>query len=233
MKAVTTFSPKGYEQYGKKFLETFVKHWPCAIEVYYEEKPDFEDEKITYIPISSLRDRTKFIELAKQIPGSDGIIGDQYSFHHDSIKFCNKVFCQLACEDDIVYWVDADTVTYRDIPKELLESLVLRFPFCYFGRNSYTETGLIGFNKRHNMYKVFERQYRKCYLDRILFTLPGWHDCYAFEYAKIGIEGNNLSPNGQGLQHVIAESFMANYIDHLKGARKKRGHSPESIVRWW
>lgn len=233
MRAVTTFSPKGYEQYGRKMLESYVKHWPCPIEVWYEKKPDFEHEKIIYRDIRDIEDRLLFLESARRINGSDGIIKDTYNWEFDAIKFCNKVFCQLESKDDKVFWVDADTVTHSDVPEEMLSGLLEGVSYCYFGRTTWTETGFLGFNKEHPQYKAFHHQYRKAYLDGIIFTMLQWTDCFAFDYAKIGLQGNNLSPNGQGVQHVIAESFMSEYIDHLKGARKIRGHSPESKVRWW
>jgi hypothetical protein len=36
---VTTFSPRGYEVYGRRFIETFAKYWPdgpVRLFVYYE-----------------------------------------------------------------------------------------------------------------------------------------------------------------------------------------------------
>jgi len=233
LRAVTTFSPEGYEKYGRKCLETFVKHWPIPIEVWYEEKPDFEHEKIIYRPIDGIEDRKKFLEIAKTVPGSDGTAQGTYNFHYDAIKFCHKVFCQLETEDDLVYWVDADTVTHKDVPKEMLEGLLKDHPYCFFGRGTFTETGFLGFNKKSHLYEFFKYQYRRVYMEKIIFRLLGWHDCFAFDFARIGIQGNNLSPLGTGTEHVIAMSFMAEYIDHLKGNRKKRGHSPESIVKWW
>ncbi len=214
-------------------LETYVKHWPCPIEVWYEERPDFEHEKIIYRPISSIVDRMLFLGTAKTIPGADGVIDDRYHYTYDAIKFCNKVFCQLETQDDLVFWVDADTVTHHDVPPEVLRGLLNGVPYCFFGRGTYTETGFIGFNKKHPEYAALHRQYRRAYMEGILFTLLGWHDCYAFDYARIGIQGNNLSPNGRGMQHVIAESFLSSYLDHLKGNRKTHGHSPESVVKWW
>lgn len=239
MKAVTTFSPAGYKEYGKRCLEGLVENWPSDIVVFYEEKPDFEHPKIIYRPLSEIPERDAFLRLSERVPEAAGYFRNddgklEYNFMRDSRKYCHKAFAQMAVDDDLVFWIDADTVVFKPIPEDFLRGLLDGVPYCFFGRTTYTETGFLGFNTKHDLFPLLKRQYMNCYVRGAIFGLLGWHDCFAFDYARIGLSGRNLSPNGQEFDHVIAKSELAQYLDHLKGpSRKRTGYSAEAAVRWW
>ena len=235
MKAITTFSDKGYEQYGRRCLETFVEHWPCDIIVFYEnDEPDFKHEKIKYFPINLLTNRNDFLDAARTVEHADGMVNGKYRYQFDAIKFCHKAFCQMAVRDDVTFWVDADCITHSDISEDYLRGLVSDVAVsCFDRKGSYPETGFIGFNHAHKDFQTFRKQYEDVYLSGEIFELTGWHDCYALQHALRGIEFRNLSPEGEGVAHVIAKSDLSKFIDHTKGPRKQLGHSPESAVQWW
>lgn len=235
MKAITTFSDKGYVEYGRECLETFVDTWPCDIVVFYEKKqPDFKHKKIIYLPIKVVPKLRAFIDGVRGLEGVNGYIGKNYSYQWDAIKFSNKVFCQLAVKDDITFWLDADCITHTPIPEDYLRDLVKDVAVSCFNREgAYPETGFIGFNQGHPDWDKFRMQYEDVYMSGHLFRLPEWHDCYALQYALRGIAHRNLYPEGKGTEHVIAKSDLARFIDHKKGPRKKEGYSPESVVKWW
>jgi len=238
MKAVTTFSPEGYEQYGRKCLESLIENWPSEIVVFYERKPDLVHEKLIYRDISTIPERDRFLKLSEKVPESAGYMRQsdgtiEYNFMRDSRKYCHKVFAQMAVDDDLVFWVDADTFVFKPIPEDYLRGLLVDVPYCFFGRDTYTETGFLGFNTQHRMFRLLKQQYLNCYARGVIFQLLGWHDCFAFDFARIGLAGRNLSPAGKGVDHVIAESELGQYLDHMKGARKSLGHSPEQKVKWW
>lgn len=225
MLVVTSFSPEGYELYGRRCLETFVKHWPCKIVVFYEQKPDFEHEKIEYRDLYSIPLIKQFLDKIST-PEFEGILNNQYDYRYNAHKFCRKVFAQDAVfdEDSAVFWLDADSVTLEDVPEEFLEVLIAGVPFTYYGRSkTYTETGFIGFNTVHPNFFGFRQKYLDYFLSGEIFTqLKGWHDCIAFDYARQGIIGRNLSPNGHGMEHVMASGPTAEYWTHLKGPRRKK-----------
>lgn len=227
MRAVTSFSPKGYEQYGRKCLETFVKHWPCKILVWYEEKPDFEHELIEYRNLLELDSLKRFLEKLKSVSDSDGMINGRYNYNFDARKFCKKVFAQEASfdEDDKVFWLDADTVTTNDIPADFLSGLVEGVPFAYLGRSkSYTETGFLGFNVQHKDFSAFRENYVIAYTKGRIFSQPkAWHDCIAFDMARGEIKGNDLNKDTkyQGLDHCWPHTVLGQYIIHNKGPVRK------------
>ena len=79
-----------------------------------------------------------------------------------------------------------------------------------------------------------------------LFDLEEYHDSYLFwhllkKYNLEDKEGLNLSkghPHRPGV-HVFINSPLGNYMDHLKGSRKKQGRSKASDIyyrknnRYW
>ena len=204
--------------------------------VFYEnEEPDFKHPKVLYLPISVVPKRRAFIDSIKTLEGTNGYIGKQYKYQWDAVKFCNKVFCQLAVKDDITFWLDADCVTHTVIPEEYLRGLVNDVAVSLFERKDfYPESGFVGFNQQHPDWDKFRAQYEDVYMSGHLFQLPEWHDCYALSYALRGVQHRNLSPGAEGPEHVIALSDLARFIDHKKGPeRKQTGYSPESVVRWW
>jgi hypothetical protein len=221
--AATSFSLEGYKAYGKDCVDTLEKHFPGRIVVYTEgEIPNHPKAEIReFFAIDGV---VEYLERIKSHPGSDGVNGGQYDFRYDANKFCRKVFAQDAVfdEDQYVFWFDADCVVKKELPAELLTSLVSEYAVAYMGRKqSYTETGWLGFNTRHPDFPAFRSKYLSYFTSgRIFSQLKGWHDCIAFDYAREGLTGLNMTPNGHGFGQVIGESPLAGYVAHLKGARK-------------
>lgn len=197
--------------------------FPGKIVAYWETKPDIEG--IDLRSFFDIPGATEYLEKLKRMPGTDGLGPNGYDYRYDASKFCRKVFAQDAVFDDpFVFWIDADCVALQAMPEKFLEALVSDVPFCYLGRKgelSYTETGFIGFNTKHERFPEFRAKYLSYFTSGKIFSqLKGWHDCIAFDYAKQGIHGRNLTPDGSGVGNVIGESKIGKYLVHLKGARK-------------
>lgn len=148
---------------------------------------------------------------------------------YDAARFCHKVFAQFdAVGEDPVLWLDADIVTLKDVPADYPSELNGGAPFTFLGRDSFSECGYLYFNPKHPDFEKFWSRYQWLYHERALFDLIAWTDCHAFDHARKGIEGNNLTPNGKGVDHVWFQSPLCEYMDHLKGpGRKKAGRSNE------
>lgn len=165
------------------------------------------------------------IDRMSRMAGADGKKEGLYDYRYDANKFCRKVFAQDAAFDldTEVFWLDADSVTHTQVPESFLRGLIQGVPFAYYGRaKSYTETGFIGFNTAHEDFRKFREGYLSQFTEGKIFTqLKGWHDCIAFDLARRGLKGNDLSPNGTGMQHVMGAGPTSKYWHHLKGPRRK------------
>jgi hypothetical protein len=229
--AVTSFNPDK-QPYGVRCLEGLAKFFPGRVVAYLEGPISKEGwgapvEVKDFWAIPGIKE---YLEKIKRVAGSDGTGGQQkYDYRFDTSKFCRKVFAQDQAFDlgEQVFWFDADCVVFRPLPGTLLSSLVHNVPFAYLGRKTYTETGWLGFNTKHEKFKDFRAKYLNCFLSGRIFQMPEWHDCYAFDYARQGIKGNDLTPGAKGTEHVLLKSVLANYMDHTKGPKRKAlGYSP-------
>lgn len=225
MLAVTTFHPRSYTLYAKRCIEGLVKFFPGKVVAYYEEKPD-PIEGVEFRDYFSIKDSQRFLDRIKRVDGSDGMMQGQYDFRYDAKRFCRKVFAQEAVfdEDDLVFWIDSDCDIKQQITEEFLKGLLDRACVAYMGRkHSYTETGFVGFNTKHRHFQTFRDRYLSFFTSgRIFQQLKGWHDCIAFDEARQGLSGRDLTPNGWGYGSVIQDSILEPYIDHYKGNRKFR-----------
>lgn len=222
MIGVTSFSKEGYELYGRKCLET-LWHWPCKFIVFYEEKPDYEHVRIEYRDLYQLPGISEFLERIKD-SDANGRVDGKYDYRFDAYKFCRKVFCMEAVfdEDPEVFWLDADTITKKDIPIDFLRGLIRDVPFCYLGRSRFrSETGFLGFSTYNEDFKVFRSRYLSTYTTGAFMDLVSYEDAEVFDYARGTLKGNNLNKSiYQRIDHCWPHTVLGEYIDHKKGNLK-------------
>jgi hypothetical protein len=219
---VTTFKPKSYETYAKRCIEGLVEFFPGRVVVYAEDPVSVDGAEVRdFWGIPGVK---TFLERIKRVPGSDGHGLSGFDFRFNCKAFCRKVFVQDAVfgEDDLVFWVDADSIVKKPIPKEFLSELMDGVALTFMGRRrTYTETGFVGFNTKHPDFETFRSRYLSWFTTGKVFQqLKGWHDCIAFDIARQGLSGRDLSPRGNGYDHVLHTTVLEPYLTHLKGARK-------------
>jgi len=75
---VTTFNAKGYEQYAKKFLNTFIENWPKQVQLFvYTENCSINensDNLIVYDLNQVSEDIVNFKNKWKNVPKANGDI---------------------------------------------------------------------------------------------------------------------------------------------------------------
>jgi hypothetical protein len=189
------------------------KLWPGSVRAYIESHAPPALDGIEYRPLSS-PERDEFLSVPKP--------QERRGFLWDSKRFCHKVFAQLdaAKDGEPFWWIDADVLMLGTPPLELLEQDDV---VTYLGRDSYTETGLVGFNPKHPDWPEFEKRYRGMYTNGYAIYLlgnGGWTDCHAFDAARQG-KGKNLTPYGEGFNNVMRDSVFAPYMAHFKGPLKR------------
>lgn len=228
MICVTTFSQKGYELYGKRFLETFVENWPCKIVVYYETLPDFQHEKVIYKPLLEVFGVQAFLQYCDRMPIFRGMTEFGYNYNYDAKKFCRKVFAQLDTlkeHQGKVVWLDADSFFKKPITEEFIDDIYGDAGVVYLGREGFhSESGFLGFDTERDGFGDFVEQYTRCYRKGVIFTLKRWHDCEALDWAlnqKL-VKSKNLTAgwkDGDSLD-VLEDTVLGEYMEHLKGKRK-------------
>ena len=163
-------------------------------------------------PLDAIVDRDRFLQL--NTPPARNYL-------HDVKRFCHKVYAQLDAlqEHDKLYWLDADIEITKQVPEGLISDILDQSFVSFLGRDTYTETGVIAFNKTDPGFQGFERLYKDCYYGNQIFRQPFWTDCHAFDCSRLG-GGHNLTPNGKGVDNVLKQSPLGEYMIHHKGRLK-------------
>lgn len=241
---VTTFNEKGLSQYGQRFLAAFDRHWPAEVMLYaYHEGrcPDFQSPQIIYRDLEeSCPDLVAFKARHAADEKVQGTLDDgDYGYRMDAVRFAHKVFalthCALNVEADVLFWLDADTVTFADVPMSLLDQVLPEGVYTsYLGRpHAYSECGFVGYALTHPRHQEFMEFWQQLYLDDTLFELPEWHDSFVYDVIRKTFEDKlpdfqsyNIAGEDTPSDHPFINSVLGQYMDHLKGdARKDDGHS--------
>jgi hypothetical protein len=203
---VTTFHRSGYEQYGKRMIETFIKNWPTEVKLYvYAENCEISESAPNLI-VRDLHQSSpslvKFKETWKNVPKANGDVsqdpirskrkdsGKGFKWH--AIRFAHKVYsifaCAKECNTDILIWMDADTICHSPIGINSLERLIpTDRDLCFLGRKGkYSECGLYSLNLKSEMTKNFLSEFQRMYdnADAGIFQLEEWHDSYVFDAVR-------------------------------------------------
>ena len=259
---VTTFNNTGYQRYASRMIDTFIANWPVSVNlhVYAEGTNVVQKAKNlhvydcnTYLPAL-----VKFKEKWQNDPRATGKLangtvdrrGKQngIGFKWDAVRFSHKVYavCNLArfTDDDVVIWMDADTVCHSPIPLDFIES---QFPvgtdIAFFGREKkYTECGLYALNVQSQVTQYFVElfQWNYDHAEKGIFTMSEWHDSWVFDQVRANIARKFPSwkqldwstgiITGEG--HPLINSPWGAYLDHLKGDdRKDQGKSKASDLK--
>ncbi len=243
---ITSFNKQGYERYGKDFLES-LDFWPenIRVVVYYEssnsqDPVDFDFPRRVLIhdfwDVEHMEDWFDKIWKFKLMSGGTDDI--DYNINFDA-RQARKVFMQahaIKTYGGKVFWVDADVITHSSIPKTFLDFVLPDDKLCcYLGRDWFhTESGFIGFNADHESCDLFMKAYKKTYLDGVIFTRPGWHDCWGFDVVRewVGKKEafNDLAQGLPKTMHPFVNSILGKYMDHRKGTRKDDRTSKDELV---
>jgi hypothetical protein len=241
MKVITTCSDAGFEQYGRRWIDS-IENWPSAAEfVIYGEGTDIPD----YLErMSDLGHGLGNLTHNFMPPRCDAFKAKYQdykppSWRFDVVKFCNKVFAAydaLYNHDGLGVWLDADAVTYRQIPEGYIESLLPEGCYlAHFKRHHYTETGFWLVDCRHPEHKAFFDYWIGLFESGKFQQLPEWHDCTTLDATIRAFKGraktHSLSGEFEGDMHPMSKVDLAKYIDHCKGPRKDLGYSPENVHR--
>jgi hypothetical protein len=226
IKIVSTFSDKGYEEYGKHFVESCKKfvHNDIDICLYIDNINLKRENNITILNLEkSVPNLVKFKERNKEKTFKD--------YKWDAIRFAHKTYATFhAAEGDLDYliWLDSDTEIYDAItPKYLLKFLPNGNFVGYIGRDGVSETGFLIFDMKHPSAVDFFARYQWYYDTDAVYSLSEYHDAFVFDVVRKEFESakkihcHNISPAGATKGHFNAafDGYMIHYKGDDKGQR--------------
>lgn len=245
--ALTSMNRAIYEQYGRRMIESFARHWPASVPLYvYAE--DFHPETPERVYVVDLHracpELVAFKSRHRHNPAANGRKTGAYTFRTDAVKFANKSFAVIHAASfmvamvgaDRIIWLDADTVTHAPVPCDFLAALCPDDAYiAWLAREkAYPECGFYVINPRHPGNRGFMAHWRALYTKDKVFRFPETHDSFVLERLIKDHRMPAVSISGEGAKtnHPLVNGPLGRYCDHLKGAKlKKLGYTAKSHLR--
>ncbi len=249
---VSTWGPKYWPNPVQAGIQSTIKNWPGHAKILYY--PDDMSQQID-LPRTQYYDLCKeqpvlkeFIERNKDNPKLTKWQPQQYKFEYDAIRFSYKVF---ACIDayqktkpDMLWFLDADIITFEKIPISWLEHIIPDSAFTsYLGRpkKGFSETGYYAFNTAHKYADEFFKRWEQYYAEDLFFNIQkgflghfpitGYTDSFTFDAVRIEMEQAGKIKNedlndgrwagSRKARHPFINSELGQYMDHMKGYDRK------------
>jgi hypothetical protein len=255
---VTTFNDTGYNKYGQRMIETFLKNWPQTVTLVVYAEDCVVSQSAPNLIVKDLHksspELVAFKEQWKNVPKANGDVSADpvrrqrkdagKGFKWNAIRFAHKVYAIFDCarntDADILFWMDADTICHSLITVEQLEKFCpTNIDIGFLGREGkYTECGLYSMNLRSALVQNFLREFQRMYddADNGIFTLAEWHDSFVFDAVRTKFNNQLQEYNWsagivKGEGHPLINSEWGAYLDHLKGDRKTAGRSKSTDLK--
>lgn len=253
---VTTFNATGYEKYGRRMIQTFLRTWPKDVQlVVYAEKCTVREHAPNLL-IHDLElaspELVVFKNTWSNVPKANGDVSADPArarrkdagkgFKWDAVRFAHKVYSIFHCAKntpcDWLLWMDADTICHSSITLSDLDRLCFSLvDLCFLGRaRKYTECGLYAMKLASPAVGTFLQKFQEMYdhAETGIFTLEEWHDSFVFDAVRkqcnlIELDWSSHLISGEG--HPLINSDWGAYLDHLKGDRKDQGRSRKSDLK--
>lgn len=255
---VTTFHKEGYDLYGRRMIETFLKNWPKEVTLYVYHQGVIPTERGENLVLRDLEtsspDLVAFKTRWKDDPNARGNVEDstqkivgskreKKGFQWDAIRFSHKVYaifhCAKNCDADVLFWMDADTICHTPITLDFINKMAgQNIDLGYLGRkNKYSECGLYSMNLKNEVIQNFLKKFQWVWdnAEHGIFQMKEWHDSYVFDQIRVqfSLKEYNWSDgiiDGEG--HPLINCEWGAYLDHLKGEdRKKLGKSKPTDLK--
>lgn len=258
---VTTFNQSGYDKYGSRMIDTFLKNWPSSVALYVYAEDCTVTQQADNLTIYNFNQQVPalvaFKEKWKDDPRATGNLATGpadrkgrrpgIGFRWDAIRFSHKVYavCDIARRlEHTLFWMDADMVCHTPIDISDIEKLTpVDHGIAFLGRKrKFTECGLYALNMSQPATQAFVELFQWQYdnAEQGIFTMKEWNDCWVFDRTREKIQSKfpewrqlNWSEGIiDGEGHPLINSEWGKYLDHLKGNRKDLGRSKDGdLVR--
>jgi len=271
IKVITSYKPGTWNDYAKRAVDSVLEHWPADtdVAVYHEAQAQdiFDHPRVQWLDahevqpaLLDFKNKHKDDPIAngeiEEIPNGvrrPGPMPTKGSFQWNAVRFANKVFCVTHAVKsspgyDYIIWLDADTYSFRPMPKDFLEQLLPGDTMLtYLGRQNPDlkdggkdpECGFVGYNLNHPEIQNYNNEWENMYVTGDVFKLTlGWTDCSTlWHLSKLYQNKKNVKVNDIGYMkrvkghHVFINSELGLYMDHFKGNRKISKKSAKNDFR--
>lgn len=232
MKVITTFSIDGYELYGKRMVNTWLKYWPSNSQlVVYTEDFNLKEKDPRLIELD-LNQSCPNLQLFKDKSNQIQVTDRKQKRHIDkAIRWSHKVYAishALTNADDYLIFLDGDTYTSNPVKDNLAQRLVQNHLFAvhfeHIKDQLHFETGLLSFNLNHKQMPLLIQELQKGYDNFDIYKLPKAWDGFWFAhlYKMFNLDVLNL-----GSGSVFSNPLVKGTLHHSVGKKKFNNSSIE------
>lgn len=226
--AVSTFNKEGLEIYGHRMVESFRGHWPAEVPMrVYSEGWDDELPGADRVDLeeSSLWLTDFKVRHHKRKP---------QNYRMDAVRFSHKIAALTAADNrtnaEFLIWLDGDIFTHADLSIQDLRTLTPSPNewISWLDRSrAYPECGFYIINRAHPRNSEMMSRLVRMYSQDQLFSMSEWHDSYVLQQLVLrsGVKAKSLSGDGFNTMHPLINGPLGQWMDHLKGPRKRQGKS--------
>jgi hypothetical protein len=228
---ITTFSIDGYELYGRRMINTWLKNWPDNFKlVVYTEGYCLEEKnsRLIELDINDACPQLQIFKTQSQLLITDKQNKKQVNRIAKTIKWCHKVFAMNHAlnnfADSYIIFLDGDTYTKKPIDSNFAEKLVddhlFSVHFEKLANGLHFETGLISFNMNHPQMPLLKKEIVSDYVNLDIYNHAKTWDGYWFAhlYKKYKLDVLDLS-NGK-FRGVFTNPLVSGFLVHEAGNEK-------------
>lgn len=237
----TTCHLLGWQQYGRRMVETFDQFWPADISLYlYAEdfQPDHRRPMVRALPAWLVEFKARHANN----PFAHGMVDGKYDFRFDCVRFAHKVGAMTDAaaklDADILIWADADVITHAPVDTDWLKSLLPEGSYiAWLDRyQHYPEGGFYMMRTTHPAHRTIMTRWQELYETDAVLKLAQTQDAESLQHVIHQAEREGLltthSLSGEAYRlnrHPMINGPLGKCFDHLKGnSRKVLGRSPST-----
>ena len=229
---ITTFSRDGYELYGHRMVDTWLKFWPkdFKLMVYVEDfsLTEFDRRLISVDLNDSCPGLIKFKENSLCML-KNSVEKRETRRIQKTVKWSHKVYAMdhalKNIKDEFIIFLDGDSYTVNpvneNLPSMLIEDHLMAVHFERLDAGLHFETGLIIFNSSHTQRDLLSDIFTSGYDNLEIYNMSKTWDGFWFAhlYDKFKLDVLDLSKNGGG---VFGNINVRNILKHDVGSTKYR-----------
>ena len=228
---ITTFSKDGYDLYGSRMIESWIKYWPASHRlIVYTENFNIKefDSRVTVLNIDDCCvDLSSFKSKSQEMINS-ATDKREVSRIQKTVKWSHKVFVISHAlknfDDQFLIFLDGDTYTISPVEDDLAYKLVGDHLIAvHFEKLAelglHFETGLLVFNKANSQMDDFKNLYTSGYENLDIYNLKKtWDSFWLISlYQKYKLDIKDLS---EGRSGVFNNPLISSKLVHDVGTKK-------------
>jgi len=231
IEVITSFNKLYYDLIGKDCVSSFLEHWPqdlslaCYVEGFRMPKYD----RVQQIDFSQLESDYFQYQL------DTGLNQSMKKFAKKAYSFMHAMNHSSA---EWILWLDADVITTRSLPIELLQRVLRPDHLAmYMGVTYYTdkgglpgtwlvpETGIFAVNTQHEDFVTFREEYCRRYRDRDHADLRRFYDNDVFGAALLTVPDAAVLDLCAGFKKSyktpLRHTVLGDHLIHYKAKHSK------------